>query len=202
VRGRRAFYSLPAGGLLVALVALALWAAPAGAGYFSGLIVTVAGTGSFGFSGDGGPATSARLNYPAGVAATADGGFLIADSNNNRVRKVTQSGTIKTVAGTGTAGSSGDGGPATSAQLNLPVGVAATADGGFLIADQSNHRVRKVTQSGTIKTVAGTGTAGSAGDGGPATSARLNGPYGVAATADGGFLIADSNNHRVRFVLP
>ena len=102
-------------------------------------------------------------------------------------------GVITRVAGTvGTAGSAGDDGPATDAQLHDPFGVAVTADGGFLIGDLVNNMVRKVSADGVITRVAGTGTSGSAGDGGPATDAQLNGPAGVAVTADGGFLIADS----------
>jgi hypothetical protein len=165
-----------------------------------GTIATVAGTGTAGFSGDGGPATAAQLNFPAGVVAYG-GGFLIADANNQRVRLVMPGGTITTVAGTGTAGFSGDGGPATSANLAGPKGLALTGDGGFLIADTSNQKVRRVAPDGTIATVAGT-TQGLSGDGGPATAAQLNFPTGVAATADGGFLIADSNNNRVRRVAP
>jgi hypothetical protein len=111
-------------------------------------------------------------------------------------------GTITTVAGTLTmSGSTGDGGPATAAKLSFPFGVAATADGGFLIADKGNHAIRRVSPAGTITTVAGTLlTAGSTGDGGPATAATLKQPTGVAATADGGFLIADNGNHGIRFV--
>jgi ketosteroid isomerase-like protein len=167
-----------------------------------GVITRVAGTtGTSGSAGDGGPATDAQLNGPVGVAVTADGGFLVADSGNNMVRKVSADGVIARVAGMGTAGGAGDGGPATDAQLNGPVGVAATADGGFLIADQNNAVVRKVSADGVITRVAGTtGTSGSAGDDGPATDAQLNGPVGVAATADGGFLIADFSNNRVRKV--
>src|SRR4051795_12398759 len=164
-----------------------------------GTITTVAGTGTAGFSGDGGLATAAQLNFPAGVVAEG-GGFLIADANNHRIRRVASDGTITTVAGT-TQGFSGDGGPATAAQLAGPKGVALTADGGFLIADTSNHKVRRVAPDGTIATAAGT-TQGLSGDGGPATAAQLNFPTGVAATADGGFLIADSNNNRVRRVAP
>lgn len=104
------------------------------------------------------------------------------------------------MAGTGLPGSSGDGGPATAAQLNFPFGVAPTADGGVLIADTGNARVRYVTAAGTITTVAGTGTEGFSGDGGPATAAQLNGPYGVAVTADGGVVVADDGNSRVRLV--
>ena len=162
-------------------------------------IFTVSGT-TEGLSGDGGPATAAQLSFPSGVAVTADGGFLIADRNNHRVRRVSPAGTITTVAGT-TAGLSGDGGPATAAQLAAPFGVAVTADGGYLIADTFNDRVRRVSPAGTITTVAGT-TAGLSGDGGPATAAQLSDPFGVAATADGGFLIADTFNNRVRRVSP
>jgi hypothetical protein len=165
----------------------------------AGTIMTVAGTSS-GFSGDGGPATAAQLNTPTGVTVTADGGFLIVERINHRVRRVSPAGTITTVAGT-TAGFSGDGGPATAAQLSFPVGVAVTADGGFLVSDQGNHRVRRVSPAGTITTVAGT-TAGFSGDGGPSTAAQLNTPVGLAATADGAFLIADNGNDRVRRVSP
>ena len=165
-----------------------------------GTITTVAGTGASGFSGDNGPATAAQLSIPNAVAATADGGFLIADSNNHRVRRVSLAGTITTVAGTGSPGFSGDSGPATAAQLNFPAGIAVTADGGYLIADNDNHRVRRVSAGGTITTVAGTGAPGFAGDNGPANAAQLNDPGGVAVAADGGYLIADINNHRVRRV--
>jgi len=165
-----------------------------------GLITRVAGTGTAGNSGDEGPATDAELNSPTSVAATADGGFLIADSANNLVRKVSSAGVITRVAGTGTAGNSGDEGPATDAELNGPTSVAATADGGFLIADFLNNVVRKVSSAGVISRVAGTGTAGNSGDDGPATFAELYRPTSVAATADGGFLIADVENHEVRKV--
>jgi ketosteroid isomerase-like protein len=171
----------------------------------AGSISTVAGTlRTSGSSGDGGPATAATLNGPFGVAVTADGGFLIADTSNHAIRRVSPAGTITTVAGTlTTSGSSGDGGPATAAKLNFPAGVAATADGGYLIADQVNHAIRRVSPAGTITTVAGTLTmSGSSGDGGPATAAKLNGPLGVAVTADGGFLIADQVNHAIRRVSP
>jgi len=110
----------------------------------AGVITRVAGTGTAGNTGDDGPATSAQLRGPAGVAVTADGGFLIADNGNNMVRKVSAAGVITRVAGTGTAGNTGDDGPATGAQLNRPAGVAVTADGGFLIADVGNNVVRKV----------------------------------------------------------
>ena len=166
----------------------------------AGVISRVAGTGTLGSAGDDGPAIAAQLNVPGGVAVTADGGFLIADSGNNEVRKVSAAGVISRVAGTGTFGSAGDDGPAIAAQLNYPGRVAATADGGFLIADTRNLVVRKVSAAGVITRVAGTGTFGSAGDDGPATAAQLNYPGGLAATADGGFLIADTRNLVVRKV--
>jgi hypothetical protein len=166
----------------------------------AGLITTVAGTGQGGSQGDGGPATSARLGAPTGVAVTTDGGFLVADANAHRVRRVSPDGTITRVAGDGTAGGAGDGGLAVAAQLNAPVGVAALSDGGFLVAEYAGHRVRHVSATGVITRVAGTGSAGFSGDGGAATAARLNNPVGVSTTADGGFLIGDSLNGGVRKV--
>jgi hypothetical protein len=165
-----------------------------------GTISTVAGTGSPGFSGDGGPGNSAALNGPAAVAAMPDGGFLISDQDNHRVRRVFPDGTINTVAGSGTSGFSGDGGPATAAALNGPSHMAPTADGGFVLADRFNNRVRKVAPDGMIGTVAGVGTAGFSGDGGLATAAELNNPIGLAVNAEGDYLIADTSNHRVRLV--
>jgi hypothetical protein len=165
-----------------------------------GVISRAAGTGVAGSAGDDGPATDAQLTGPAGVAVTADGGFLIADSGNRVVRKVSAGGVITRAAGTGVAGSAGDDGPATDAQLNEPIGVAVTADGGFLITDVVGNMVRKVSAGGVITRAAGTGVAGSAGDDGPATDAQLNEPVGVAVTADRGFLIADYANSTVRKV--
>ena len=166
----------------------------------SGTISTVAGNGTAGFSGDGGPATSAKLNIPRGVAVDSSGNLFIADWSNGRIRKVDTSGTISTVAGDGTFGFGGDGGPATSAQLSFPTGVAVDSSGNLFIADTANHRIRKVDTSGTISTVAGNGTAGFSGDGGPATSAKLNFPFGVAVDSSGNLFIADHFNHRVRKV--
>jgi hypothetical protein len=168
----------------------------------AGTITRVAGTGAGGYGGDGGPATAAKLFTPSRAVPTPDGGFLIADSFNSRIRKVSAAGTITTVAGNGTRGFSGDGGPATRAQLYEAEGVSVTADGGFLIADRLNHRIRKVSADGTIRTVAGNGTPGSYGDGGPPTLASVFGPVFVASTPDGGFLIADSENSRIRKVDP
>ena len=164
------------------------------------VITRVAGTGAAGNAGDDDPAIDAELYLPSGVAVTADGGFLIADTGNNVVRKVA-AGVITRVAGTYSTGSAGDDGPAAEAQLNRPEAVAVTADGGFLIADAGNNVVRAVSAAGVITRVAGTyGPAGDAGDDGPATLAQLNRPSGVAVTADGGFLIADAGNNVVRAV--
>ena len=163
----------------------------------AGTITTIAGTGRPGVSGDGGPATSATMTYPRGVAADAQGNVYIFDGST-RVRKVTPGGTIRTFAGGGS--SFGDGGPATSAQLRSPYGVAADGQGNVYIADFPDHRVRKVSAGGTITTFAGTGAGGFSGDGGPAASARLYAPYGVAVDGQGNVYIADSRNYRVRKV--
>ena len=165
-----------------------------------GSITTVAGNGGQGYSGDGGPATAAMINVPRGVAALSDGGILIPDTNNHRIRKVSAGGVITTVAGTGVQGFSGDGAQATAARLSIPFSVSPTADGGFLIVDVGNQRIRKVSPNGKIDTVAGTGVGGFSGDGGPATSAAINSPANVQAAPGGGFVIADSQNQRVRFV--
>jgi hypothetical protein len=175
------------------------------------VITRVAGTGTLGNGGDGGPATAAELSFPLGVAVTADGGFLIADADNHVVRKVSLAGVITRVAGTGNLGNSLDDGPATAADLGSPCGVAVTADGGFLFADSLNHVVWKVSSAGVITRVAGTGnlvisgdddppTEEFGGDGGPSTAADFASPCGVAVTADGGFLIADAGNNVVRKV--
>ncbi len=166
----------------------------------SGIITTVAGSSTFGFSGDGGPATNARLRNPQGVSVDGLGNIYIADSSNNRIRKVDTSGIITTVAGNSTSGFSGDGGPATSASLKTPSGVFVDGSGNFYIADQLNHRIRKVDTSGIISTVAGKGTSTFSGDGGPATSASLNAPLGVFGDGSGVIYIADKVNHRIRKV--
>jgi uncharacterized repeat protein (TIGR02543 family) len=165
-----------------------------------GTITTVAGTGVAGYSGDDGPATSAQLYNPTGVAVDTAGNLYIADSNNYRVRKVSVLGTITTVAGTGTAGYSGDDGLATSAEINYPVGVAVDAAGNLYVAEYYNHVIRKVSPGGTITTVAGTGVAGYSGDNGPAVSAKLEKPSDVAVDTAGNLYLADYQNYRVRKV--
>ncbi len=166
----------------------------------SGTITTVAGTGKEGFSGNNGPAALASLNHPLGVAVDSQGGIYIADSANHCVRKVDQAGIVRAYAGTGEAGYSGDGGPATEARLDYPTGLAVDAEDNLYIADYYRHCIRKVTPSGIITTVAGTGEAGYSGDGGPATAAMLNYPSGVAAGPSGSLIIADRYNQRVRLV--
>jgi hypothetical protein len=171
----------------------------------NGNIATVAGAGpanaAGGFAGDSLAATNptVRLNAPRGVSPTPDGGFLVADTGNNRVRKVSPTGVITTVAGNGAAGAGGDGDAATGASLNQPRDVAALADGSFLIADTGNNRIRLVTASGLILTAAG-GPAGFSGDGGPAGKALLSGPSSLAALVGGGYLVADTGNNRIRRV--
>ncbi len=163
-----------------------------------GNISTIAGTGTAGYTGDGGSATTATLNDPIGVAVDVHGDLFIADSGNNVIREVS-GGTITTVAGSGTAGYTGDGGSATAATLNDPTGVAVDAKGDLFIADAGNNAIREVS-GGTITTVAGTGTLGFTGDGGPATAATLDLPTGLVVSASGELFIADSGNSVVRAV--
>lgn len=145
----------------------------------TGIISTVAGTGAAGFSGDGGPATSAQLNTPYSIDFDGSGNLYIADRNNNRVRKIDTSGNISTVAGTGVSGYSCDGEPATSAVMWQPIGLTVDDNGTLYVAENSNHIVRKISSTGIITTIAGTGDFGDSGDGGPATSAELRGPIGI-----------------------
>jgi YD repeat-containing protein len=165
-----------------------------------GIITTVAGNGYGSYSGDGGLATKARLSYLHDVAVDAAGNIFIADYGNNRIRKVDASGIITTVAGTGTSGYSGDGGPATEARLNYPDGIAVDAAGNIFIADYGNNRIREVDTSGIITTVAGNGYGSYSGDGGPAIEAWLDCPNGVAVDVAGNIFIADNWNNRIRKV--
>lgn len=165
-----------------------------------GVITTVAGNGDGGYSGDGSGATSAALQFPCGLALDAQRVLYIADSANHVVRKRSSNGVISKVAGTAEYGYSGDDGTATSAQLNVPMGVAVDAAGNVYISDSANHRIRKVSSSGTITTYAGDGTQAYYGDGGAATSAHLDSPQGIALDAAGNLYIADSSNHCIRKV--
>jgi sugar lactone lactonase YvrE len=191
----------------------------------AGDIYTVAGNGTMGFAGDGGPATAAALGIPEGVSVDPSGNLLIADSFNNRVRVVAAktgtfyrramtAGDIYTVAGNGTQGFAGDGGPATAAEIYAPVGVLRDDAGNLVLTDAGNNRVRVVAEStgtfygkamtaGNIYTITGTGTAEFTGDGGPATAAGLAGPTGIAEVGGtGGLAVADASNNRVREIAP
>lgn len=168
----------------------------------TGVITTAAGIRTGGFSGDNGPATSAELYFPVGLAVDNSGNLFIADSRNQRVRLVdAATGIISTVAGTGSAGYGGDGGPAISAMIDYPMGVAFDGSGNLVIADTGNQRIRRVdAATGIISTVAGNGSPGFGGDSGLATAAMLSGPIGITFDSSGNLYIADSNNMRVRRV--
>ena len=166
----------------------------------TGLITTVAGSGSAGYAGDGAAATTAQLNYPHGVAVDAAGNLYIADQDNHRIRKVTAStGVMTTIAGNGTGGYSGDNAPATSAQLRNPTDVAVDAAGNVYIADQDNHRVRKVAAlTGIMTTVAGTGTAGFLGENVPQPRRSSTIPSAWPSTPLATSISPISDNHRIR----
>jgi trimeric autotransporter adhesin len=165
-----------------------------------GVITTVAGTGVAGYSGDGGPATSAEVNFTHGVAVDASGDLFIADSDNERIRRVdATTGIITTVAGNGTAGFSGDGGLATNAELSYPRCVTLDRQGDLYICDRNNYRLRRVdAKTGIITTVAGNGTSGFSGDGGPATDAEISTLSQAAVDASGNVFFTDTDNQRVR----
>lgn len=168
----------------------------------AGVITTVAGNGVQGFAGDGAAATAAELDSPGGLALDSAGNLFIADTHNHRVREVAAAtGIITTIAGTGAAGFSGDGGVATAARLDLPTALVVDAAGDVYVADTDNHRVRKIAAgTGVITTVAGDGVEGFAGDGGSATVAAIDSPSGLALDAAGNLYIADTHNGRVREV--
>ncbi len=174
----------------------------------NGTIHTSAGTGVAGYAGDNGPAAQAQFNAPSGQAAApasrltidAHNRLYVTDTSNPCVRLIDTDGTIRTIAGNGTPGYSGDGGPATQAQLNTPSDVAVTPDGSFYIADTMNNVIRKVSPDGIITTFAGNGQGGFAGDGGLATQAQLDRPYGLDVGPDGTVYIADTHNQRIRRV--
>jgi sugar lactone lactonase YvrE len=166
----------------------------------AGMVGTFAGNGIAGFSGDGGQATAAKIDLPTGIVVDSASNVIFSDTGNNRIRKVNPAGIIGTIAGTGTAGFSGDGGPAILAEINQPHGLALDAAGNLYFSDLNNQRIRKIDAAGNISTVAGNGTAGFAGDGGPATSASINNANGVYADSSGNLYIADTLNLRVRKV--
>lgn len=167
---------------------------------YAHIIETVAGDGTEGYSGDGGPADQAQLRYPHGVAVDGSGNIYIADRWNHCIRKMDTSGVITTVAGDGTYGYSSDNGPADLAKLYNPFRVAVDGSGNLYIADTYNHCIRKVDTNGIITTVAGDGTRGYSGDGGPADQAKLRYPDGLAVGGSGDLYIAGHDNHRIRKV--
>ena len=162
----------------------------------SGTLVTIAGTGGSGYGGDGGPATQATISYQPRIAVDRSGSVYIADHSNHRVRKIDPSGTITTIAGTGNPAYNGDGIEATSASLSRPAAVAAHRDGTVYVADSGNRRVRKINSAGSITTVAGTGTLGFSGDGGPATEAEIGYPIALAVDQAGNLYILGDNRVR------
>lgn len=166
----------------------------------SGIITTVAGNGIAGYSGDGGQATAAEIDTAVGVAIDTYGNLYIGDYKNNCIRKITASGIISTFAGNGIAGFSGDGGAATSAELNKPAAIAFDASGNAFITDSYNERIRKVNTSGIISTLAGNGTVGYSGDGGPAISAELNNPENIVCDASSNIYFSDVINNVVRVI--
>jgi len=166
------------------------------------LIETVVGNGSDTFTGDGGPATDASIGLARGVTVDAGGNLYIADSWNNRIRKIDTDGNITTVAGTGSGSFGGDGGLAANAQIHWPYGITVDNTGNLYIADTYNHRIRRVGSDGIITTVAGSEVSGHSGDGGLATQATLDRPYGVALDAEGYLFIADTWNNCIRKVAP
>ncbi len=168
----------------------------------SGVITTFAGTGTSGFSGDGGPATAARIAYSDGICTDRFGNVFIPDPANHRIRKVNASGTMSTYGGTGTAGYAGDGGQATAALIDYPSDVETDPAGNLYFTDYSRNCVRKISTSGVITTVAGTGTSGSSGDGGPGTAARVNSPTGIDVDNCGNVYISDRGSSKIRKLLP
>ncbi len=167
-----------------------------------GNINRIVGSGFTGFLGDGGQAQYVNLNGPRGVAVDGNGNIYVADTENHRIRMMSKSGIVTTIAGTGTAAFSGDGGPAVAAKLNRPLGIAVDKAGNVYFADYFNSRIRKIGLDGIIRTVAGNGQLGYSGDGGIATSAALHFPSGVAVDANGKVYVADVQNNVIRLLTP
>ncbi len=165
-----------------------------------GTITTVVGTGTQGFSGDGGPAIDAELDSPYGLAFDSEGRLWFSDHGNNRIRRVDTAGTISTIAGTGSAGNGGDGGQALDAQLDVPLGVAFDSAGNLYVVDQANECIRKIDTNGVITTFAGDGSTTFGGDGGPATSASINTPGGVIVDSANNVYVSDEGSRRVRMI--
>ena len=162
---------------------------------------TIAGTGVKGFSGDGGPANAAQINNPFGVVRGPDGNLWFCEYGGQRIRTISSSGTIRTVAGNGQTGYTGDGGPATAASLNQPHEIRFDRAGDLYIVDMQNHAVRKVVLStGLITTIVGTGKPGYSGDAGPANAAQLNQPHSIQFDSAGDLYICDIRNHVIRKV--
>jgi len=158
----------------------------------TGVITTFAGDGTANYSGDGGPAVFAEFNNPIDVVADFSGNIFVVDFNNSVIREINTVGNISTVAGNGVSGFAGDGGPATAAKLYHPTSMAVDCSGNLFIDDENNVRIREVNTSGIITTIAGIGTDGFSGDGGAATAAQLNEPYGVCVDAFQNVFIGDS----------
>jgi len=167
-----------------------------------GLITTVVGTGVPGYSGDGGPATNAQLNTPYGIFLDKDDNLLIADSNNNVIRRVGSDGIIHTIAGTGQEGYDGDGGPARAARLNSPQSLGCDAQGRIYVGDEHNNAIRVIEPDGSIRTLVGSKGPGFSGDGGPASEAQIADPENVWVRRDGSILISARDNARLRIISP
>ncbi|HKY41659.1 MAG TPA: hypothetical protein VJM50_01085 [Pyrinomonadaceae bacterium] len=167
-----------------------------------GYLTLIAGNGRDGFNGDGIKATDASLGLPYDVRLDSKGNIYVADVSNHRIRKIDSNGLISTVAGTGVAGYSGDGGPAINAQLNMPYGILLDSQDNLLIADSDNHVVRKVGSDGIIRTIAGSGQRGYEGDGGPALAAKFDSPQALALDSAGRLYIGDEHNNAIRIMEP